>query len=172
MPLSMRTEGIGGDVRRFNIELTDVGDSECADAKVPVKIGDGNFGIVLAAQSAEDAHDYALKIIYDHVIPARKQDRSPTYDSDLVRVEAELRIGVDLPEKLRQFVKDHKSDARLDADFRSVAQRPPAHIVLPLAYSVRFRQFRRQGCTRAVGRQAVDARLSHGPLPLHAEGSG
>lgn len=141
MPLRMRTQGTGSDVRQFEIELTDTAEPDGTDGRVPVKIGDGNFGIVLAAQSALDAHDYALKIIYDHVIPARKQDRSPTYATDLDRVDAELRIGVDLSKKLREFVSDHKDDPRLDADFRSIAQRPSAHIVLPLAYSDRFNTF-------------------------------
>ena len=139
MPHSMRTEGVGGDIRQFHIELTEPMEPSDAAASVPVKIGDGNFGIVLAAQSAVDAHDYALKIIYDHVIPQRRQDRSPTYASDLERVDAELRIGVELPQKLRQFVK--RNTSRLDETFQAVARRPGAHIVLPLAYSDRFGKF-------------------------------
>ena len=156
MTLVMHSGRDTRDTRHFNLETASKPESgETTPIPLPKKLGDGNFGIVLAARSLDGTKKYALKIIYDHVVPNRKEDRTLTYTSDLARVKAELSIGVDLPARLQAFLADHDSDHRLDDDFRSVAESPEDHIVLPIAFSEQFTDFEGK-----VALEQLDVRLS------------
>lgn len=97
--------------------------------KLPRKLGDGNFGIVFDARSTSNSLSYALKILYD-------QDFT---EFDIQRILAELKIGIDLPARLRTFV-DEKRDS-LDADFAAIAEMPGDFIVLPIAFKANFTKF-------------------------------
>lgn len=144
-----------GDTFQFELEMEDEPGTGEERLRRPRKLGDGNFGIVLAAKSPSGGAHYALKVIYDHVVPSGEERQGPTYESDLARVKEELSIGIRLPQNLNDLLSSQAGNGKLDGDFESVARRPGDHIVLPLAYSHHFGEF--------CGREALaraDVKLS------------
>ena len=101
-----------------------------AKLSIPKKLGDGNFGIVFGADDTSKTESYALKVLYDHSVPNLKV--SPVAAFEIQRIEAELKIGLELPRRLKSFIDKNNSD--VDPDFLAVASKPGDYIVLPIAF--------------------------------------
>ena len=102
---------------------------------VPKKLGDGNFGIVFDASATSNTESYALKVLYDHSVPDPKV--SPVAAFEIQRIEAELKIGLELPRRLKFFVDG--STSAIDPDFLAIASKPGDYIVLPIAFDFEFK---------------------------------
>ena len=110
-----------GNMLVFDIETTD--DISGGGEKLPVKLGDGNFGCVLAARGGNQL--LALKIIYQHQATTGNGSDGEL-DYKLSRTLAELRV--------REVIFD-KLDKSHDKDIRSLTKIYDEHLVLPLAYT-------------------------------------
>ncbi len=101
---------------------------------IPKKLGDGNFGVVLEAEDPSNTESYALKVLYEHSVP--DDDSGPSIEFEKSRIEAELKIGIDLPRRLKELVDQNRES--IGPDFFAVSTKPGDYIVLPIAYELDF----------------------------------
>lgn len=101
---------------------------------IPKKLGDGNFGVVLEAAAPSNTESYALKVLYEHSVPDDTAGTSIEFEKS--RIEAELKIGIDLPRRLKELVDQNRES--IDPDFFAVSTKPGDYIVLPIAYELNF----------------------------------
>ena len=80
---------------------------------IPKKLGDGNFGVVLEAAAPSNTESYALKVLYEHSVPDDTAGTSIEFEKS--RIEAELKIGIDLPRRLKELVDQNRES--IDPDF-------------------------------------------------------
>ena len=115
-----------GNTLVFDLETTDgiLGGSE----RMPVKLGDGNFGCVLAARGRNEL--LALKIIYEHQATTG-DGPDGGIDYKKLRTLAELRVRETLFERL---------NSSPDEEVRRLTTVYDQHLVLPLAYSTKLDQ--------------------------------
>ena len=122
----MKFSDVMGNTRVFDLETTEdiSGDNE----RMPVKLGDGNFGCVLAARGGNEL--LALKIIYEHqATTGNGSDGDIDYKK--LRTLSELRVKETLFERL---------NSSPDEEVRKLTTVYDEHLALPLAYSMKLDQ--------------------------------
>ncbi len=111
-----------------------------SSARVPKKLGDGNFGMVFEAPSTNAQFGtFALKILYQHRALG-PSDRTEDASRDLSRILEELHIGVTLPLLLKP-ISEHPEIGEVDPNFPKDGKGQSEWLVLPLAYSEKLEDF-------------------------------
>lgn len=116
----MKFEVASGGFIEFELEY----DKELVESNLPIKLGDGNFGIVYAGSNQE--HLYAIKIIYKHQAEDEASDGGIHHK--LTRVQDELMVGSNIAKAIREKAKD-------DSSFDDLIQSYHQHLVLPVAFT-------------------------------------
>jgi len=101
---------------------------------MPVKIGDGSFGMVFAAKESDGPTKYALKVLYQRALEGDG-------DESLDRIKGELKVGSNLPKRVSEVINSKEFLQNPDDTFIGADQRTADRLVLPIAYKEDFEDF-------------------------------
>jgi len=97
-----------------------------ASGDIPLKLGDGNFGMVFAGENLQN--NLALKIIYKHQVDSEENRGTSLVDHRTTRVMDELQVSSNIAKALREKAKS-------DPVFEGLLGSYQDHLVLPMAYT-------------------------------------